>query len=82
MKIVLKTTLLVFLISFVSCEPDIKLDEDEKVIPKINYFYDDRTGLCFAEVISVNAYGFKIRSISCVPCDSLKDVLHKKYQTK
>jgi hypothetical protein len=45
-----------------------------KLERNIEYFKDKRTGLCFASINSMTADGYTITSITCVPCDSLKNV--------
>lgn len=45
-----------------------------KLERNIEYFKDERTGLCYAAVNSVQADGLANTSFTCVPCDSLKNV--------
>lgn len=40
----------------------------------ISYFKDESTGLCFASISSISYAGYKMTSIACVPCDSLKKI--------
>ena len=55
----------------VNTSGNIDIDADD-----LQYFKDDRTGLCFAAVasrksLSADATGL---GLTCVPCDSLKNV--------
>lgn len=52
----------------------------DKVCDNLIYFKDSRTGLCFAAINSVSSSsGNEYTSITCVPCEALKNV---KVQTK
>lgn len=44
-------------------------------VSQISYIKDTRTGLCFGMLNSTSYTGYEITSITCVPCDSLKNVL-------
>ncbi len=46
----------------------------EKIENKITYFKDARTGLCFAALNSTTYGGSDVTSITCVPCEALKNV--------
>ncbi|MFA6397874.1 MAG: hypothetical protein WDK96_03480 [Candidatus Paceibacterota bacterium] len=46
----------------------------EDVIENIKYAKDKRTNLCFGMLSSASADGFRNVSVTCVPCDSLKNV--------
>jgi hypothetical protein len=62
------------LLLVVSCQvsSSIKTREIKK---NIVYFKDERTNLCFAGINSTNINSLsETTSISCVPCDSLKNV--------
>lgn len=39
------------------------------------YFRDNATGLCFAAINSTTAQLYRVTSITCVPCDSIKNVI-------
>jgi hypothetical protein len=66
--------LLVFItITFVSCQMN-GTSDNQDVKNSISYFKDERTGLCFASINSSTYTGYKVTSITCVPCDSLKKV--------
>ena len=46
-----------------------------KIGDNLRYFKDSRTGLCFAAIGSVSASsGSSYTSITCVPCEALKNV--------
>lgn len=42
---------------------------------KVEYFKDKSTGLCFAKIVSETVYSHYVTSITCVPCDSIKNQL-------
>ncbi len=49
--------------------------EVEGIKENLVYFKDNKTGLCFAAVNSTNTKSMSnSTSITCVPCDSLKNV--------
>ena len=62
----------------VSCQTNKKADTG-KILKNLSYFKDKQTGLCFAAINSeVNAtLPETVTSITCVPCDSLKQVILK-----
>jgi hypothetical protein len=71
-KIVLM--IMVLLVSLSGCQVNEK-PEVNSIKENLVYFKDDRTGLCFAAVNSTNTKSLSnSTSISCVPCDSLKNV--------
>jgi len=41
---------------------------------EVCYVRDTRTGLCFAATGSLSSDGYTIISITCVPCDSLRQI--------
>lgn len=62
---------LVLGIILISCQGT-SASNNEKIVDRITYFKDPKTGLCFAAINS-DTYGFnKVTSITYVPCDSLK----------
>lgn len=66
--------LLIGLFIFVSCESK-KYKKNHKTSNSgITYFKDEETGLCFGEVQSSTYLSFSVKSITCVPCDSLKKI--------
>lgn len=46
----------------------------ESAHKEIEYFKDKRTGLCFAEYGNIGSITTDSYTITCVPCDSLKNV--------
>jgi len=63
---------LVFML--VGCQFNGKPDTDE-IQSNLAYFKDPNTNLCFAAVNSTNTKSWSnSSSITCVPCDSLKNV--------
>jgi len=42
---------------------------------QITYMKDNKSGLCFARTTSNSYGGHDITSITCVPCDSVKNLL-------
>lgn len=44
-------------------------------VTKISYIKDSRTGLCFGMLNSTSYSGYETTSITCVPCDSVKNIL-------
>lgn len=51
------------------------IPETDEIKENIAYFKDHRTGLCFAAINSTNTQSLSnSSSITCVPCDSLKNV--------
>ena len=62
------------ILMMVSCQFNSKPDTNE-IKDNLVYFKDPRTGLCFAAVNSTNTKSLSnSSSITCVPCDSLKNV--------
>lgn len=55
-----------------SCQENNTINVDS--IKSITYFKDIRTGLCFGALKSVTYGPRDVTSITCVPCDSLKNV--------
>lgn len=57
-----------------SCQINEKPEVDS-IKESLVYFKDSKTGLCFAAVNSTNTKSMSnSTSITCVPCDSLKNV--------
>lgn len=48
--------------------------DGESLHRNITYFKDERTGLCFAEYGNVGSITTDAYTITCVPCDSLKNI--------
>ena len=48
-----------------------------EITNNIVYFKDYKTGLCFASVNSITSNLYTVASITCVPCDSLKNLKFK-----
>lgn len=68
-----RLVVLFLMLVFLSCQNNSLSNKDEIVV-NISYIKDENTGLCFATVNSLT-YGFySIVSISCVPCDSIKNL--------
>lgn len=67
--------LLVFLVLLIALGSCIKTPSEIENLTKIEYFRDTRTGLCYATITSWTELGYIVRSITCVPCDSLKNVV-------
>lgn len=71
MKNLLKA--LILFIGFISLNSCGQFSEtSSSVVNNISYFRDNHTGLCFASITN-NVEG-KVTVITCVPCDSLKNV--------
>lgn len=72
-KILIVLALIVLLVSN-SCTYRTQFSEkyNYEIIKNITYFKDQRTGLCFA-IVSITAHSYSVTSITCVPCDSLKN---------
>lgn len=68
--------LLMFLAAALSsCGPQISDETISEDSHKIQYFKDERTGLCFGNISSYS-YGLnEVASFTCVPCDSVKHLL-------
>lgn len=66
--------LLTILVLCGSCQTNSESDVG-KIIENLTYFKDPSTNLCFATINSSDRYGFKVVSITCVPCDSVKHLL-------
>ena len=62
-------------IGFLGCQESTeeRIKNINKILNTMYYYKDNQTGLCFAAVMSRNAYG-DVTSITCVPCDSLKKI--------
>lgn len=58
---------------FISCSSEIK--NSTEASKSITYVKDNRTGLCFGQQTSTSYSGYTITSITCVPCDSVKNLL-------
>lgn len=65
---------IVLTLSLFSCQFSQKSDIKE-ISSTMTYFRDTTTNLCFAVVNSASYAGYSITTITCVPCDSLKNVL-------
>jgi hypothetical protein len=70
MKKMLVTILLLILIS---CSNN--LHKQEVVNREVEYFTDNRVGLCYAMIQNSNGDGGSTRSFTCVPCDSVKNLI-------
>ncbi len=85
MKKVLLALLCIGIFSLCSCNiPSQETKEEENfsfsrsAVEKMEYFKDSRTNLCFAAFATGVGLGSQIITITCVPCDSLKNVeVHK-----
>lgn len=64
---------IIALMCLCSCQNSEKTNV-KRVKNNMTYFKDDSTGLCFASVNSISTQGGSYTSITCVPCDSLKNV--------
>ena len=79
----LKITIAISLISILtSCSGTMYLvqtspKETKVILSTITYIKDSRTGLCYAISKNINEYslfGLASYQLTCVPCDSLKNV--------
>lgn len=68
-KLILLT---IMVIGILSCQDNSPANVEK--LNELTYFKDGRTGLCFAAINSLTYGGGKVTSITCVPCDSLKNV--------
>jgi hypothetical protein len=68
-----KLIVLLGLIMLVSCQANDTTNNND-VKNNITYFKDAKTGLCYAAINSYTYGGYKVTSITCVPCDSLKKI--------
>lgn len=61
-------------IYFSSCQFNDSVNVED-VKDHLTYFKDDRTNLCFSSIASTNTSSLtQSVSITCVPCDSLKNI--------
>lgn len=67
-----KAILCFIMILLLSCSNN--LHKQEVVNKEVEYFKDQRVGLCFGKIESFNWDG-SIWSFTCVPCDSVKNLL-------
>lgn len=69
---------ILILFFIVSCQGVMSKKPSEEassdIVKNITYVKDKKTGLCFATVLAVGSDGWNSSSITCVPCDSLKNV--------
>lgn len=56
-----------------SCQQTEQSNPDE-IKKNLIYFQDSNTNLCFGAINSITAQGYEVTSVTCVPCDSLKNV--------
>jgi hypothetical protein len=70
MKKIIATILSLILIS---CSNN--LHKQEVVNREVEYFTDNRVGLCYAMIQSNNGDGGNVWSFTCVPCDSVKNLI-------
>ena len=69
-----KTSIIIGVLFLFSCQLTWQTNVDS-VKNDIVYFKDERTGLCFAAINSSSgSSGREVVSITCVPCDSLKNI--------
>lgn len=66
----MKNLLLIGLVFLVSCTTT----QEQANANEMVYLKDTKTNLCFAAPLNANGTGYDPRSITCVPCDSLKNV--------
>ena len=67
-----KFIIIICSVIFISCNNHINVKENTHGSePKITYYKDCRTGLCFAEIVQSN----NVTGHACVPCDSVKKFL-------
>jgi hypothetical protein len=67
--------LFIGMMGFLSCQRTVRPDT-ENLGHDVMYFKDTITNLCYASIASKTYGGMDVVSITCVPCDSLKKVLH------
>lgn len=70
MKKIILLTLMI--IGILSCQMNSPTNVEK--LNGLTYFKDSKTGLCFAAINSTSYSGYYVTSITCVPCDSLKNV--------
>lgn len=67
----MKIILSLIAIALLSCNPVTTTTTNTTELSyDLSYFKDERTGLCFATLTSINTAGSTV-SITCVPCDSI-----------
>lgn len=61
------------IVTMTSCQQTKQSNTDE-IKKNLIYFKDSNTNLCFGAINSFSAQGYEVTSITCVPCDSLKNI--------
>lgn len=56
---------------------DNSIENSQQASDRLSYFKDDRTGLCFCQILSNTYNSYNVSSITCVPCDSIPKELLK-----
>ena len=64
---------LLSIVTMTSCQQTKQSNPDE-IKKNLIYFQDSNTNLCFGAINSITAQGYEVTSVTCVPCDSLKNV--------
>ena len=73
---IIRGTFFIGTLLLVACDGTISSNEEAD--ERISYFKDARSKLCFAQISSTSSNGYKVVSITCVPCDSVKNLLIQK----
>lgn len=51
--------------------------DNQQAESEVTYFEDPKTNLCFAQASSQSYLGYNITSITCVPCEAIRELLKK-----
>jgi hypothetical protein len=71
----MKKLFIISLLVLTACNAQVKSSKD--AASRITYFKDERTGLCFGQVVSSTADGWVVTSITTVPCEKVDSLILK-----
>lgn len=72
----MKKILIVFLLFLTLNGCDSSIKSNEELSERISYFKDFNTNLCFGQITSYTYASYKSVAFTCVPCDSVKNLLN------
>ena len=69
----MKISCLLTLIVLTGCSGSMRVAPDQavKILSELRYIKDPTTGLCFASIDSITYGGWRVLTISHVPCESI-----------
>lgn len=75
MKKIILTIVLATILVFTMIGCDSSIENSEELTTRITYFKDNDTNLCFGQITSTSYSAYTITSITCVPCDSITNLI-------